>query len=162
MLVFTRQWTNDFDPTTRPVVWAQLEGYAWEDYGPHMYVLDVDDTLSTQPFLVTGEPVPTGYTYGLTTMGAHTWVSVAPSAIRRWRYIGKMGMVKVPPREAIDTLPLGAVEVVAHSTKQFTFRVCGHKVAVCFRSLQVVVPPVRGDRESANKLRKLLAMHLFP
>ena len=162
MLVYTRQWTADFDPTHREVVWAQVEGYAWEDYGPHMYVLDLDASAPDQGFLVSGEPVPTGYTYGTTTCAGKTWVSVAPTCIRRWRYMGKLGQVKVPPREAIRSLPLGAVDVVDHGAQRYSFSVCGHRVAVCFRTLQVLVPPVGGDTESASKLGAILRMHLFP
>jgi hypothetical protein len=139
-----------------------VEGYTWEDYGPHMYILEVDDTLPTQAFLVSGEPVPQGYSYGLTTMGDKTWVSIAPCAILRWRYLGKLGQVKVPPREAISSIPLGAVEVVAHSPQQFTLRVCGHRVAVCFTSRKVLVRVEQGDKQSADKLGALLRMHLFP
>lgn len=162
MLVFTRQHTDNFNPATRDVVWAQVEGFAWEDYGPHMFVLEVDDKLPPQGFLVSGEEPPPGYTYGVTSMSDKTWVSVAPCAILRWRYLGKMGQVKVPPKEAIESLPLGAVDVVDHGSLKYTFSVCGHKVGVCFRSLRVLVPPVDGDEESAGKLCSILRMHLFP
>jgi hypothetical protein len=144
------------------VVWAQVEGFTVEDYGPHMYVLEVDDKQPPQGFLVAGEEPPPGYTYGLTTVDGKTWVSVAPSCIRRWRYLGKLGQVKVPPREAIESLPLGAVEVVDHGTQKFTFSVCGHRVGICFNKKQILVPPVAGDQESARKLRTILGMHFFP
>jgi hypothetical protein len=164
MLVFTRQWDESFDPSSRKLIWAQVEGFAYEDYGPHMFVLEVDGKLPqhNQGFLVTGETPSSDYTYGLTTMGGKTWVSVAPASIIRWKYLGKMGQVKASPREQIESIPLSPVEVVAHGSKQFTFRVCGHKVAVCFNRLEVLVRPVGGDIESANKLRTLLKMHLFP
>jgi hypothetical protein len=145
------------------MVWAQVEGFAYEDYGPHMFVLEVDVKAPPHPagFLVTGETVPSGYTYGLTTCGDKTWVSVAPTAIIRWRYLGKMGQVKASPREAIDSLPMGAVDVVDHGSHRYTFGVCGHKVGISFKSLQVLVHP-EGDEEAASKLRDVLTKHFFP
>jgi hypothetical protein len=129
-----------------------------------MFVLEVDGKLpqSSQGFLVTGEEPAPDYTYGLTTMGGKTWVSVAPSAIIRWRYLGKMGQIKASPEEQIGSLPLTAVGVVNHGGQRFSFSVCGHRVAVSFKSLQVLVRPVGNDQESADKLRNILRMHLFP
>lgn len=157
--LFTRQRTADFDPTSRELVWASEGTYAHtEEYGNHMYQLEVALVGTPMEYLESQDSVPAGYTYGVRGAAIGGWYCFRVEAILSCTYVGEMGVVDYTSPEELLLMvqhgPTPLFKLKKLDNGNYSFRLDG--TVVIDLNNKVITTPDDWDEDDWDTNKKLI------